>query len=183
MRDPVIHTPRLCLRPWREEDREPFAAMNADPAVMEFFPECWSREKSDMSFNRIRKHWNDHGFGPWVLEIDGRFAGMAGLWHVPFAASFTPAVEIGYRLRPQWWGLGITTEAGEAALGYGFEQLGIEEVVAYTVPGNARSRRVMEKLGMRYAQDFDHPELGQNHPMRRHVLYRLARVGHLKYRS
>jgi RimJ/RimL family protein N-acetyltransferase len=160
----------------QEEHREPFAYMNADPAVMEYFPRPYSREESDASFERILKHWDDHGFGVWAVEVDGRFAGILGLWHVRFEASFTPAVEIGYRLMPGFWKRGIATEAGAAALRYGFEQLELQEVVAYTIPGNLRSRRVMEKLGMRYSEDFEHPELEQGHPMRRCVLYRLPRA-------
>jgi RimJ/RimL family protein N-acetyltransferase len=175
-RDPVIHTPRLCLRPLREEHREPFAAMNADPVVMEFFPRTYSRQESDASFHRIQKHWSQHGFGLWAVDAQGQFAGILGLWHVRFQASFTPAVEVGYRLMPNFWKQGIATEAGAAALRYGFERLDLQEVVAYTVPANQRSRRVMEKLGMQYSEDFEHPELEQNHPMRRHVLYRLPRA-------
>jgi RimJ/RimL family protein N-acetyltransferase len=161
----------------QEEDRERYAALNADPAVMEFFPRPYSREESDASFARILKHWNDHGFGLWAVEIQGQFAGILGLWHVRFEASFTPAVEIGYRLLPGFWKRGIATEAGAAALRFGFEQLELQEVVAYTIPANLRSRRVMEKLGMRYSGDFEHPELEQSHPMRRCVLYRLVRAG------
>jgi RimJ/RimL family protein N-acetyltransferase len=109
------------------------------------------------------------------LEAEGAFAGICGLWRVPFDASFTPAVEIGYRLLPKWWQRGIATEAGAAVLRYGFEELELPEIVAYTVSANVRSRRVMEKLGMQYSQDFEHPEVAQGHPMRRHVLYRLPR--------
>ncbi len=161
----------------QEEHREPFAAMNADPAVMEFFPRTYSRGESDASFARILKHWSDRGFGIWAVEIQDQFAGFLGLGHVRFEASFTPAVEIGYRLMPGFWRRGIATEAGAAALRFGFEQLELEEVVAYTIPANLRSRRVMEKLGMRYSVDFEHPELEQGHPMRRCVLYRLSRAG------
>ena len=157
----------------QEEDRERYAAMNADPVVMEFFPRTYSREECDGSFNRILKHWSEHGFGLWAVEAQDHFAGILGLWHVRFAASFTPAVEIGYRLMPSFWKLGVATEAGGAALRYGFEQLDLAEVVAYTVPANLRSRRVMEKLGMQYSEDFEHPELEQGHPMRRCLLYRL----------
>lgn len=93
--EPVIHTARLRHRPWREEDREPYAEMNADPVVMEFFPAPWTREESDASFDRIRKHWSDHGFGIWVVEVQGQFAGTLGLQHPRFEAFFTPCVEIG----------------------------------------------------------------------------------------
>lgn len=172
----VIHTARLCLRHWREEDREPFAEMNADPVVMEFFPATWTREESDASFDRIQKHWSDHGFGIWVVEVQGQFAGTLGLQHPRFEAFFTPCVEIGYRLRPRWWKQGFAAEGALAALRCGFERLGLQEIVAFTVSANVRSRRVMEKLGMQYSADFDHPRLPEGHPIRRHVLYRLPRA-------
>jgi RimJ/RimL family protein N-acetyltransferase len=174
--DRIIHTARLCLRLWREEDREPFAELNADPVVMGFSPlPPWTRDESDASFNRIQKHWSDYGFGVWVVEIQGQFAGTLGFHRPRFEAFFTPCVEIGYRLMPRWWNQGFATEAGQAALCYVFERVGLEEIVAYTTPTNVRSRRVMEKLGMQYSGDFDHPGVPESGPMGLHVLYRLPR--------
>jgi RimJ/RimL family protein N-acetyltransferase len=172
-----VETPRLRLRRWREADREPFAAMNADPAVMEHFPAPFSREESDAAYQRVQQHWADHGFGLWVVEIAGRgeFAGTLGLKHVAFTADFTPCVELGYRFVRSCWGNGFATEASGAAVKHGFDRLGLDEIVAFTIPINARSRRVMEKTGMQYAGDFDHPEFPDCHAMRRHVLYRLPR--------
>jgi RimJ/RimL family protein N-acetyltransferase len=172
----VIHTARLCLRPWREEDRESFAEMNADPVVMEFFPAPWLREESDASYHRAQKHWGDHGFGVWVVEVQGHFAGTLGFSRPRFEAFFTPCVELGYRLMPRWWNQGLATEAGRAALRDVFERIGLQEVVAFTTSANVRSRRVMEKLEMQYATDFDHPGLPEGHKLRRHVLYRLPRA-------
>jgi RimJ/RimL family protein N-acetyltransferase len=172
----VIHTARLCLRPCREEDRDPFAELNADPVVMEFSPGPWPRAESDASFNRIQKHWSDHGFGVWVVEVQGQFAGTLGFHHPRFEAFFTPCVEIGYRLMPRWWNQGFATEAARAALHYVFERIGLQEVVAITTPANVRSRRVMEKLGMQYSGDFDHPGVPETGPLGLHVLYRLPRA-------
>lgn len=165
------------LRRWRPEDLEPFAALTADPQVAEHFPSRLSREESEAMFRRIEEHFKKHGYGLWAVELPGQipFIGFIGLAVVSFEASFTPCVEIGWRLTPPWWGMGLATEGARAALAYGFERLGLEEIVAFTVPGNIRSRRVMEKLGMRYSEDFEHPSMDAHHPLCRHVLYRLSR--------
>ncbi len=173
-----IATQRLWLRRWRQEDRAPFAAMNADPAVMEHFPSCLSRAESDALADRIQDHFSTRGYGPWAVEVPqrARFIGFIGLFVPEFEAPFTPCVEIGWRLARSWWGQGLATEGAQAALAYGFEQLGLAEIVSFTVPRNSRSRAVMEKLGMQYSEDFDHPRMDRQHPLCRHVLYRLARA-------
>jgi RimJ/RimL family protein N-acetyltransferase len=174
-----IRTQRLLLRPWRESDREPFAAINADPAVMQHFPATLSRCESDAAIDRIEKHWDEHAFGFWALELvgDAPFIGCAGLARPSFDAHFTPCVEVGWRIAREHWGRGYATEAAQAAVHRGFLQLALEEIVSFTVPGNHRSLRVMEKLGMRRepGDDFDHPRLPANHRLQRHVLYRLTR--------
>ena len=175
-----IRTPRLRLRAWRAGDREPFARMNADPRVMEHFPAPLSAAESDALLERIRAHFAARGFGLWALEVAGGadFAGFVGLSVPGFEAPSTPCVEIGWRLAAEHWGRGYATEAARAALAFGFEDLGLAEVVSFTVPANERSRRVMERLGMRRdpGADFDHPALPAGHRLRRHVLYRLARA-------
>jgi len=172
-----IRTERLWLRRWRPEDLEPFAALNADRAVMEYLTKALSREESNALVARSEAHFDAHGFGLFAVEVveDESFAGFVGLSIPSFAAHFTPCVEIGWRLAAQHQGCGYATEAARAALGFGFETLGLGEIVSFTVPANTRSRRVMEKLGMsrRAADDFDHPALPEGHPLRRHVLYRL----------
>ncbi len=174
-----LRTERLLLRRWRAEDRAPFAAMNADPRVMEHFPALLSREESDARVGRIEAHFAEHGFGLWATEIVDvtPFAGFIGLSVPRFAAPFTPCVEIGWRLAADHWGHGYATEGARAALVFGWESLGLAEIVSFTVPGNLRSRRVMEKLGMTHdpRDDFDHPLLPEGHALRRHVLYRMAR--------
>ena len=177
---PTLHTRRLILRPWREADLGPFAAMNADPAVMEFFPRPLDREESDLAVARIREHFDRHGFGPWAVEVPGiaDFIGFVGLAVVSrFEAPFTPAVEVGWRLARAHWGRGYATEAARAALAFGFDELELDEIVSFTVPANVRSRAVMERLGMTHSpdDDFDHPAIPEGHPMRRHVLYRARR--------
>jgi RimJ/RimL family protein N-acetyltransferase len=177
--DGVLHTPRLILRGWRPDDRAPFAALNADPAVMAHFPSTLTREASDAFAERIEAQLADRGFGLWALEIPGvaPFAGYVGLSVPSFTAAFTPCVEIGWRLAAAHWGHGYATEAARAVLAHAWGTLGLDEIVAFTAAGNARSRAVMARLGMRYdpADDFDHPSLAPGHPLRRHVLYRIAR--------
>jgi ribosomal-protein-alanine N-acetyltransferase len=170
-----IETPRLRLRPWIDDDFEPLAAMCADPRVMEFYPAIFSREETEAMWKRIHTHWERYGFGPWAMEVEGKFAGSLGLgWISRFEAHFTPCVEIGYRLATEFWGRGLATEGAQAALRCGFERLELSEIVAYTTLANRRSRRVMEKIGLVFAEEFDHPLIAEGHPLRRHVLYRIS---------
>jgi RimJ/RimL family protein N-acetyltransferase len=167
-----MQSARLRLRTWTEADRGPLAAMNADPVVMEHFPAILTREQSDQQFARIHAHFDQHGFGLWVLEAGTVWLGFVGLNHVPFAASFTPAVEIAWRLVRSAWGHGYASEAARLALAYAFEELRLPHVVSFTATQNVRSRAVMERIGLRYQHDFDHPALPEGHRLRRHVLYR-----------
>lgn len=177
MSGPVLRTERLILRPWREEDLAPFAAMNADSDVMRHFPAPLSREESDALAGRIRERFADRGWAQWAVEIPGvtPFAGFIGLSVPSFQAHFMPGVEIGWRLARGCWRRGYATEGARAALDFGFGTLKLAEIVSFTVVANQPSRRVMERLGMRHdpAGDFDHPNVPEGHPMRRHVLYRL----------
>ena len=177
---PKIRTERLRLRPWLPADREPFAALNADPQVMEYFRGPLSRAESDALAARIEAHFAQRGFGLWAVEIPGvaPFAGFIGLSVPAFEAHFMPCVEIGWRLAAEHWGRGYATEGARASLAFGFGTLQIPEIVSFTAEGNVRSRRVMEKIGMthRPTDDFDHPALAEGHTLRRHVLYRSARL-------
>jgi RimJ/RimL family protein N-acetyltransferase len=172
-----LRTPRLILRAWTSADREPFARMNEDPIVMEHLPGVLTSEESDATVDRIEVDLRERGFGLWAVEVPGRapFIGYVGLTVPSFDAHFTPCVEIGWRIGRAHWNQGYATEAAEAALRAGFGQLGLAEIVSMTVPANLRSRRVMEKLGMKRdpADDFDHPRLPAESPLRRHVLYRI----------
>jgi RimJ/RimL family protein N-acetyltransferase len=174
MDNPALQTDRLTLRRWRDADRDAFARMNADPRVMEFFPACLTRVESHAMIDRIEKHFDTHGFGLWAAEVraTGELAGFVGLAIPGFEAFFTPCVEIGWRLGPAYWNQGLATEGARAVLDLAFGTLGLAEVVSFTTRGNLRSRRVMEKLGMRYSGDFEHPRMPEGHPLRLHVLYR-----------
>jgi RimJ/RimL family protein N-acetyltransferase len=175
-----IRTPRLLLRRWRDDDLPGYAALNADPRVMEHFPQRLTREQSDLSASRLRAHHDERGFTFWAVELPGiaPFIGFVGLYVTGFEAHFTPCVEVGWRLAHAHWGLGYATEGARASLAVAFGELGLDEVVALTAVDNARSQRVMKKLLMRHdaADDFEHPRVAEGHPLRRHVLYRIARA-------
>jgi len=173
---PVLATRRLRLRPWRAEDRPAFATMNADPEVMEFFPEALSTDASDALAVRLARDLEDRGYGMWAVEAPDRapFLGCIGLQPVGFEAPFTPAVEIGWRLARPFWGHGYATEGATAALDLAFGELGQAEVVSFTSTLNRRSVAVMARLAMSHdpADDFDHPGLVEGDRLRRHALYR-----------
>jgi ribosomal-protein-alanine N-acetyltransferase len=151
--------------------------MNADPVVMEHFAEPLTRGQSDELIRKIEAGFEVNGFGLWALEVraTGEFVGFAGLAVPEFEAHFMPAVEIGWRLACSVWGKGYATEAARAALSFGFEEVGLDEIVSFTTPANRRSRAVMERVGMSHdpKDDFDHPGLAPGHPQRPHVLYRI----------
>jgi ribosomal-protein-alanine N-acetyltransferase len=168
---------RLILRRWRPADRAPFAALNADPVVMEYYPSTLTAAESDAAVDRIEETFAGEGMGLWAVEVPGiaPFIGYTGLWTARFPAPFTPAVEVGWRLDRAYWGRGYATEAAGMAIADGFTRLQLKEIVSFTAVVNLRSRRVMEKLGMTRdpAEDFDHPNVEVGHRLRPHVLYRL----------
>lgn len=176
--EPELLTARLRLRRWVVADHEPFAALNADPAVMEYFPDPLSRQQSDDLIEAIERGFEQRGFGLWAVEVraTGAFIGFTGLSEPSYETHFTPAVEIGWRLAREAWGEGYATEAARASLAFGFEQLDLDQIVSFTPAENTRSRAVMERIGMRRdkAGDFEHPRLPVGHPLRRHVLYRIG---------
>ena len=175
-----LRTSRLLLRRWRDDDREPFAALNADPAVMEHLSAPLRREESDALADRIESGLEEREWGLWAVELPGTaaFVGFVGLNPASFDAPFTPAVEVGWRLAREHWGRGYATEGARATLDFGFDTLALDEIVSFTTRSNTRSRRVMQRLGMRHdpADDFDHPNVPSGDPLRPHVLYRLDRA-------
>jgi RimJ/RimL family protein N-acetyltransferase len=172
-----LETPRLVLRQWRAGDREPFAALNADPEVMRYFEAPLTREESDGWAQALAARIEEQGWGLWALERrdTGEFIGFTGLQVPRHELPFNPCVEVGWRLARSAWGQGFATEAGRASLAHGFGPLALDEVVSMTAVPNLPSRAVMERLGMRRdpAGDFDHPAVSAGHPLARHVLYRL----------
>jgi RimJ/RimL family protein N-acetyltransferase len=176
-----IETERLRLRDWTDSDAEPFAALNADPRVMEFFRRPLTRAESDEAMAAARARIAEDGYGKYAAEekSTARFIGYIGLAPVDFEAPFAPAVEIGWRLARTAWGNGYATEGARAVVAEAFGNLGLNELVSFTAEWNRPSRRVMEKIGMTHdpAEDFDYPRLPPGHKLRRHVLYRLRRRG------
>jgi ribosomal-protein-alanine N-acetyltransferase len=176
----MLRTDRLVLRRWRASDREPFAALNADPVVMEHLVARLTRDQSDTMVDVIEAGFDEHGFGLWALEVvdTGDFIGFTGLSVVRFDAPFAPAVEVGWRLANTAWGHGYASEAARRAIAYGLDEVGLPEIVSFATVRNARSRAVMERVGMTHdpAGDFDHPRLPADSPLRPHVLYRIARA-------
>ena len=185
MIEQILETPRLVMRPWRDDDLDAFAALSFDPEVMAYYPGLATREECAAGIARQQAHFARHGFGMWALEVrDGpRFIGFTGIQHVPFDASFTPAIELGWRIARAQWGRGYVTEAARAAVAFAFGTLALAELVAFLVPANTRSAAVCTRLGMARDPDgdFDHPRFAADvrtvagHPQQRHVLYRLRR--------
>ena len=182
---PLITTERLILRAWKDEDVTPYAEMNADPRVREFFPSVLTREQSEAEVRRLQAIYDRDGFSLFAAELiaTGEFVGFIGLLTMTFAVPFIaqPAVEIGWRLSHKYWGKGLATEGARGAVQYAFETLKLHEIFAITVPANVRSRRVMEKIGMKHLPElgFDHPAVPVGHPLRPHLLYALQRDSYL----
>jgi RimJ/RimL family protein N-acetyltransferase len=173
---PTLQGPRVTLRAWRPSDRDAFAAMNADPRVMEFMLKRLTRAESDAFADRIEACLAERGFGLWAVEIPGvaEFAGFTGLWPVRPEIPCAPAVEVGYRLAPSAWGNGYATESARLALAHGFDVAGLSEIVSFTAVLNKRSQRVMQKLGLVFSGSFEHPSVPEGNPLRPHVLYRIS---------
>ncbi len=174
-----LETPRLRMRQWRESDRAPFAAMNADPAVMEFCASPPPPAASDASINAWQAQFAAKGWSNWAVELreSGEFIGFTGLSVPRRTFSFSPCVEVGWRLARKFWGKGFATEAARAALRVAFERLALPEVVSFTALANLRSRAVMERIGMHNTnQDFEYPGITEGHPLSLHCLYRITRA-------
>jgi len=187
---PILRTKRLILRPWREADLEPFAKLNADPKVMEFYPSTLTRGESDALAAKFQREFKERGYGFWAIEVPGiaDFIGYVGLNYWNLEVKFAPCIDIGWRLDPSFWGYGYATEGAEASLHYGFKILGFSEIVSMAVIDNTRSKHVMERLGMKTdpAENFEHPKVPKGSRFSWRVLYRLSAkdwelkpVGHL----
>lgn len=175
----ILETERLFLRTWKAEDIEPMTIINKDPKVRKFLPSIGNRSMTESMIERFIKHYREYGFCLYAVEhkTTHKLLGFVGLNIPSFAAHFTPAVEIGWRLASQYWNKGFATEAAKAVLKHAFTNLGLNKIVSFTVVGNRQSRRVMEKIGLHHdaKDDFDHPKIDKNSPFCHHVLYRLTK--------
>ncbi|MBP9741735.1 MAG: GNAT family N-acetyltransferase [Burkholderiales bacterium] len=180
----MYETKRLILGDWQDNDIEPFIQLNKDPKVMEFFPHIYSKEDSTESVKIFRKSIQQYGYGMFTcrLKANDEFIGFVGLMRRDIGFQFSPCVEIGWRIAYQYWGQGLAVEAAYKCLDIGFNKFNLDEIVSFTASINKRSERVMQKLGMQrdYAHDFYHPKLDSNHPLARHILYRLGKNNFIK---
>ncbi|AUD14993.1 MULTISPECIES: GNAT family N-acetyltransferase [unclassified Planococcus (in: firmicutes)] len=170
----LFESERLGFRRWKTSDHAPFAALNANPDVMEFFPKTLSRTESDALIERIEAHFEEKGYGLWAVERkeDGAFIGFIGLLDVNFDIGIEDATEIGWRLEKKFWKKGYATEGANACLAYAFEELGKREIYSFTSTVNTPSETVMKRIGMEKAGEFEHPRVPQGSPLRKHVLYK-----------
>lgn len=173
----IFESDRLGFRKWLPSDAEPFASMNADPVVMEFFPKMLTREESDAFITRIEAGFAEYGYDIWAVEekSSGQFIGFIGFANPRFEAPFMPCIEIGWRLAKEFWNKGYATEGALACLHYGFSELGFTEVLSFTAVTNVRSESVMQKIGMEKIGEFDHPSLDPTSSLYRHVLYSISK--------
>ena len=175
----LMETDRLILRNWKDEDLEPFADLNGDPDVMEFFPNVLSRAQSDQLAGTIRDKIELEGWGPWAVELKatGEFIGVVGLQRSESNLPFHPCVEVAWRLARKHWNKGYASEAAKASLNYASSVLNLTDVVSFTAKANVRSQTVMKKIGMcSDGYEFDHPGVPSDSPLCRHVLYKISFV-------
>ena len=174
----ILETERLTLRTWSNNDLQPMFLINQDPKVMKYFPDLHDLEMTKNFIDKVNTHFENHGYSLYatVRKDTGEFIGFIGLLIADFKEHFTPAIEIGWRLSSNHWGKGFATEGAKAVLDYAFRELKIPEIVSFTAAGNAESIRVMQKIGLQHNErdDFDHPKLDDQSPLKRHVLYRLS---------
>lgn len=173
----LFRSEQLLFRTWSKSDLSAFAVINCDPEVMRYFPAPLTTDETALMINRLQEHQQEHGFCFWAVDLieSNHLIGMIGLSRPKMETWFTPCVEIGWRLHPAFWGKGLATEGALACLHYGWEVLGLEEIVSFTAGINFPSQRVMEKIGMRRDGVFDHPSLPDGHELQPHVLYRISR--------
>lgn len=174
----IFTSERLGFRTWKESDKLPFFHMNSDPEVMKYFPSALTRPESDDSISSFQRHMDKYRYSFYAVDllIQNKFIGFIGIKNIPFEASFTPAVEIGWRLDKRVWNLGLATEGAKRCLRHAFEDLNIDEIYSITPHLNQPSERVMKKIGMKKSGEFIHPKLSANHTLQPMMLYCIKRA-------
>ncbi|GAB5525626.1 MAG: GNAT family N-acetyltransferase [Roseivirga sp.] len=175
--DYLFQSPRLGFRTWQENDLPPFTELNADEEVMEFFPSTLSLQQTKEAIGRYQRHFKTHGFGWYAVDLlaTDTFIGFIGFSKTEMDVSFSPCIEIGWRLAKPYWGKGLATEGAQICLNYGWHTLGFTEVYSFTASINQRSARVMKKLGMVYQGTFLHPKVEKGHSLEEHRLYKVSK--------
>lgn len=175
MKDYLFESERLGFRLWQEEDLIPFATMNSNSKVMEFFPKTLSAEESNQFVIKIKKMFEEHSYGLYAVdELEtGEFIGFIGFWFTSFESYFTPALEIGWRIGSKKWGKGYATEGAKSCLEFGFRTFNFPEIYSLTSKINLRSERVMQKIGMQKIDEFEHPKIKDGNKLKKHVLYKI----------
>lgn len=180
----ILETDRLLLGTWQDDHLALMHAINQDPKVMEYFPGLQDMAMTQNFLNKVNTHFAQYGYTLYATSSkeSGEFIGFIGLLTVDFESHFTPATEIGWRISAKYWGQGLATEGAKAVLDYAFRELKLPEIVSFAAEGNAKSIRVMQKIGLQHDKrdDFDHPKLADESPLKRHVLYRLSRAKYLR---
>jgi RimJ/RimL family protein N-acetyltransferase len=176
MQNIFIETPRLILRQWKQSDEEPYISLNADPEVMEYFPSVKTPTETLAQIERIAAYIDKNGYGFWAVERkdNQQFIGFTGICEPGFDAHFTPCIEVGWRLSKENWGHGFATEAALACLDFGFDKLSLKEIYSFTSIHNYRSEKVMQRIGMEKAGEFDHPLIADGHWLKKHVVYKIS---------
>lgn len=171
----LFKSSRLGFRQWSDKDLPNLIKMNANPKVMQFFPKLYSSEESQIQFKRFKDQFQKNGYCFYPVDElkSGKFIGFIGLSETNFTADFTPCIEIGWRLLPQFWNKGFATEGAKRCIVHAFEVLDIEELYAFTAKINVPSENVMKKIGMKCIEEFNHPKLESGHPLEEHILYYL----------
>ena len=169
----IFTSNRLGFRHWIDSDKEPFFNMNSDEDVMRYFPKKLTKPESDGFVKRITTHFDIHGFGLYAVDLleSNEFIGFIGFQEANFDAHFTPCIEIGWRLRKEYWNNGLATEGAQRCLDYAKQELKFEQIYSFTASTNIASESVMKKIGLVKAGEFNHPKIPTGHPLCRHVLY------------
>ena len=179
MTDFIIATERLVLRRWLQSDIKPFAEMNKDADVMKYFPKTLTDKETSEMVQRINLQFDENNFSLYAVEskLTRQFIGFTGFAIPTFESFFTPCIEIGRRYKKETWRQGFATEAASACLQYGFKTLHFEKVVSFTSAININSEKVMIKIGMTIAGEFNHPRIEISSPLCKHVLYEIYNTG------
>lgn len=173
----LFESERLGFRRWEQRDRSLFAAMSIDVDVMEYFPKLLNEDEAGQLIDRFETHMTDKAYTMWAVEKkdDATFIGFIGMLEITMPILGKGHAEIGWRLDKQFWKKGYAVEGARACLAYAFGPLNMTEIYSFTAAINKPSQTVMKRIGMHKVEDFDHPKLDVDSPLKKHVLYKIGR--------